>query len=296
MHVRVANVWFELVGEEGGGARVELGPGVTRLGGVSGPLPLVDAGSDRILVHSDPPGFEYRGEGTLPRHNGVPRRENDLEPGDRLEWLGRTLVFRRAATLREEGTRAVPRAAKARKSPRPAKAPGAPEATAPAEPERAAAPTSAVPPPEPELEPELDEQDVVLWRRVKSGLLVELGLVDGQQERYWQEAFREGGFDPDECADDLLAHGHPEPAEKRIADRATRLQRDLLMAPLNRGVAGARRRVKTAAKQGLAYLLVQFLIVAILLGLSLLAMLVGRVMLGWSIDGFLDGVSGLFGG
>jgi len=101
------------------------------------------------------------------------------------------------------------------------------------------------------------------WRRILSGLLVEQGLASRDATRRWQEAVRAGALDPDRCADELIESVPGLDADARLGERAARLQRDLVMAPLLRGATGAKRRLRRAARGGAAILVSQAVVVGI---------------------------------
>lgn len=256
MHGPVAEAWFEI--EEPGGSRrrVDVAVGRTVLGGPGDAVVVAAAGTDRLHVWDEPARLVFVGDGTPPTVDGEGVEERALSVGDRIEWHGFALVFRRAARLEEEAPVAPPKRAK-------------PEASATGEGR--------------------------LWRRVKAGLLVELGLVDAARARPWQERVRSGEFEPDKCAKDLLAAAGDESVAGPLAERTARLQRDLLMAPLQSGARGAGRRARAAAKRGLAYAVAQLVVLLIFLALVMIGLLVARLMLDWSIDEFLDGIGGVFG-
>lgn len=133
------------------------------------------------------------------------------------------------------------------------------------------------------------------WRRVWSGLLVEQQLVASTAARAVQEEVRRGEFDADEAADRVLEAERKAEADQRVLDRTRALQRDLVMAPLNTDAHRAVRKVRNRASSGLAYLTAQF----ITLGVYSLLILIGLVLLrhrGLDLDGFLDGILGIFGG
>jgi hypothetical protein len=132
------------------------------------------------------------------------------------------------------------------------------------------------------------------WRRLQAGLLVELGLADKQVARAWQTRVREGGFDPDRCAEELLAGARTRLDPGRVLDRCGRLQRDLVMSPLLRGTKGAGRAARKATKGFFAMVIAQSLA---LLVYSLLVA-VGLLLLrhqGHDPTGWLDAVLEVFG-
>ena len=114
------------------------------------------------------------------------------------------------------------------------------------------------------------------WNRLLAGLLVEQGLVDKAIAKTWQERVKSGDYDPDRCAEELLAAGDltgPK-VESQVLVRSARLERDLLMTPLLRGVSGASRKVRGAAKSGAAALVTQVIVVLTIAVLAFLLLLV----------------------
>ena len=75
-----------------------------------------------------------------------------------------------------------------------------------------------------------------------------------------------------------------------MLERSGRLLRDLLMAPYQRGMKGAGRRARGAARSGLAFLLAQLIVLLVFTALIGVVLLVVRLRWGWSLDGFLDGL------
>lgn len=126
------------------------------------------------------------------------------------------------------------------------------------------------------------------WARVRAGLLFELGLADRAAARRWQEAVLRGEFDPDAAARELEHGASAPPGDPRLLERSGRLLRDLLMAPYQRGLRGAGRRVRGAARSGVAFLVVQGVVLLVMTLLLAVVLLVLRLRWGWSVDGFLD--------
>ncbi len=131
-------------------------------------------------------------------------------------------------------------------------------------------------------------------RRVRAGLLVELGLAPRDVARRWQKAVVEGRFEPDACADEVIAASRLKPdAESRLAGRAARLQRDLVMAPTLRGLRGAGRKAREGARGLVAFVVAQVVTLTVLAAILLVGALVGRVVFDVSYDGFLDSIASL---
>ena len=259
----MAHAWLEL----GGGQRHELKHGLNTLGGPHGEISVEGSGSDSLHLWDDPPRLVFAGKGPLPRVNGRAVEEVELQPGDTIEWHARAFVL----GIDED---------RASLEPIPVDPPVEARAASPAAPDRAAF------------------AQLPAWRRLKAGMLVELDLADRELARRWQNAVRQGDFDPDACARDLLGatgdRSGVSDEDPRLMERSGRLLRDLLMAPVLRGMRGAGRRAREAARGGLAFFVAQFLVLSIYSLLVLVALLLLRVRWNASIDGFLDNIRGLF--
>jgi hypothetical protein len=114
------------------------------------------------------------------------------------------------------------------------------------------------------------------WRRVKAGLLVEAGLADRKAAARWQEAVLAGRFDADRAAEELLAAPRAEATESQLERRAAELARDLVMAPRMRGLSGAARKAREAGRRGIAWIVVQILVVLVFAGLFAASLLTAR--------------------
>ena len=132
----------------------------------------------------------------------------------------------------------------------------------------------------------LDERDERMWKRLKAGLCVELGLADPAAVRRWQDAAGADAFDPDRSAEEVLARSGVRPGEPLLLERSGTLQRDLFMAPLaaERGARGERRGL-------LGVLLGHALALTLYTVLVLAGLLLLRVR-GASVDGLLDAFLG----
>ena len=128
-------------------------------------------------------------------------------------------------------------------------------------------------------------------RRILAGLCIEQKLVDRKIAKRWQAAVQSGSFDPDACADEVLADaGDKVNQSAEVLARAGGLERDFLMMSLQTGMRGATRRAKRAGKGFLAYLL------ANLIAIGAYSLVVGALLIllrdryGWSYDGAIDRV------
>jgi hypothetical protein len=134
------------------------------------------------------------------------------------------------------------------------------------------------------------EAEARAWKRLQAGMLVELGLADRRAAKRWQAAVTTGSFEPDACARDILGTSRVSAEDPRLLERSARLERDLLMAPVQRGERGAGRKMRTAARGGLAVLLAQAVAIVVYSLLVLAALLVTRSGSGRSIDAILDSI------
>ncbi|MEM7305738.1 MAG: hypothetical protein AAF682_03665 [Planctomycetota bacterium] len=253
----MAGGWLDIT--DGGGERREaLQPGLTRVG-AQGDIAHPSAGDDEIHVWDQPPRAIYVGGGDPPTVDGKPLDEAPLAPGTRLQWRGMTLVYGGdAAAADQAALEEIPLAA-----PPPAAAPAA------------VAPRG------------LPEGEDRVWKRLKAGMMVELGLADRVAAKRWQDAVVGGSFNPDDCASEILARSAAKADDPRVLERSGRLLRDLLMAPLLSGTRGASRRARTAAKGTVAMILSQGIAFLVYTVIVLIAFLLLRVR-GVSLDGFFD--------
>jgi len=258
--MRAMAAWLQV--DRGDGPRkVALDGGLTLVGGEEGELRVPGSGGDRMHVWDRPPKVLFVGDGERPQVNGAPLEEAALANGDTIHWRGVRFVFGLPEAVLEE----LP-----------------PVAPTPARP--AAVPAAA------------GLGTDVVSRRLRAGMLVELGLADRAVAKRWQDAVVRGEFEPDACAREILAAGDLAPDDPQLVQRSGRLLRDLLMAPRQRGVRGAGLRARRAARTGLAYLISQLVVIAIFSLIVLAALFAVRVRWGWSVDAFLDGIRAMFGG
>ena len=126
-----------------------------------------------------------------------------------------------------------------------------------------------------------------------AGLALEQGLADKKTARRWREAVIDKRWQARDCAREVLASGTVDPVDGRLEERAARLLRDFLMAPMQQGVRGAARRGRERARSGCAMVLSQGLAFVIFtIVASAIAVLLR--MKGHSLDGWADWVLGLF--
>lgn len=236
--------------------RGELAPGLNRLGGPGCEIEIPGAAGSELHLWDDPPRLVHALGGSRPEHEGRAVEEFDLVPGSRFHWAGHEFVFGSAAP--RAALQEIPLAQAL-----PARSAAAPPAPAP----RA-------------------------WTAVRAGMLAELGLADRQVVQRWQEAVVRGEFDPGAAAQELVRSSPVPEDDPRLAERSARLLRDFLMSSVQRGVRGAGRKARNAARTGLAMILAQGLaILAYTLVLFVIALLT-RVKWGVSLDRLLDAVAG----
>lgn len=238
--------------------RAELAPGLTRIGGRGCEVELGGPAGAELHLWDDPPKLVHVGGGAAPELDGRPREEFELSSGTRFRWLEHEFVFGAAAP--QAALHEIPLAQ-----------------ALPARPAAAASGTG---------------QAARAWTAVRAGMMAELGLADRQVVKRWQEAVVRGEFDPDAAAKDLVRGAQVTEDDPRLVERSGRLLRDFLMSSMQRGVQGAGRRARNAARSGLAMILAQGLaILAYTLVLFVIALLT-RVKWGYSVDGLLDSVAG----
>jgi hypothetical protein len=231
--------------------------------GQGGQIPHPGAGGDELHVWDQPPRVIHVGGGDRPTSGGSGFEELALSPGVAFQWRGTSYVYGRAAVPKEEieieqveieqvtGLAAAPAVHRS----------------------------------------ELTPADERVWKRLKAGMYVELGLADRVTSKRWQDAVVSHGFDPDRCASEILARSAVADSESRVLERSGRLLRDLLMAPLLSGTRGATRRARQATRGVVAMVLTQALAFVAYTTILLVALLLLRIR-GVSLDGFFDLISG----
>lgn len=126
------------------------------------------------------------------------------------------------------------------------------------------------------------------WERVAAGLLVESGLADKKIAKRWQAAVVQHEWDADACARDVLAASSGELGNPRLLERAGRLERDLVMASFQRGIKGASRRARGAARNGAAFFVANVVAIGVYSAIILALLILARVNYEWSLDGIID--------
>ncbi len=244
----MAGSWIDII-DSGGTRRQVLLEGLTRLGGGAAPQDVdvslpVERG-EQLHIWNRPPRAVFLGSGSPPQKGGAPFEEIALRPGDVIQWCGITLGY---------GVDA-PAGHQASLEELPSDSP---------EPSPTAAPVLNVPGKTPEQER--------VWRRLLAGMMVELDMTDKAVIKRWQERVIDGEFKVEECAEELYSAGRGRMDDLRLLERSGRLLRDFLMAPLARGARGAGRKARMATKRGLAFVVAQFVVVAIYTLILLLIM------------------------
>jgi len=126
-------------------------------------------------------------------------------------------------------------------------------------------------------------------RRLLAGLCIEANLADRKIVNRWQASVKDGSFDPDACAAEILEQDGPAAEQNsQILARAGGLERDFLMMSQQTGIKGATRRAKRAGKGFMAYALANLIAIgAYSLGGGALMVLL-RYHYKWSYDGIID--------
>jgi len=252
---RMPQAWIELTDARGTRHRHSLREGLTTVGGRRGDVALDGTDGDQLHIWDRPTKLLFVGGGEPPRVNGRVVEEYALRSGDVIEWRGARLEFAGLAYAQLEEVELPPEPAPV-------------------------APVAASPVPEDPA-----------WNRLRAGLLVELGLAEPETARRWQDAILRNEFEPESCARDLLAKSSVPAGDSRLLERATRLQRDLIMSPVQRGLRGQTRRMRSAASNWFAMALTQMLVLVVFMALFGVALFIVRVRWEWSVDAYLDRIA-----
>lgn len=289
MNCAMGAAWIEIVGRDGRRQRFELKRGLTVIGGAKSDLPAEGVDGDQLHVWDQPPKVIFVGFGEPPTCGGARFEERELKSGDVLLWRGLRLELGGLmSALIEE----VPLAPPLAPPPAPLRgAAGAARASATSAAATASASATQAATTSAAALPGVDE---LYWRRLKAGMAVEIGAADPAVARRWQDAVLRGEFDADACAREILGAA-PGLTDFKLGERSTRLQRDLVMAPVAATARGSARKLKGAAQNMAAMVIAQFVVFSICLLLVMLALFVLRLRWDWSIDGFFDRLAGVFG-
>jgi len=210
----VAGRWLD-ISDAYGTRREVLGAGLTRLGGGDAEIRLAATGTDQLHVWDDPPRVVFIGAGAPPTCAGVSFEERQLRPGDRIEWVGVSLEYGGEAARADQAS--VEEVA--------LDAPVGREEAAPARTRTA-----------------YSETDARLLRRIRAGLLVDLGKADRKVLKRWQQAVMENRFE----AGEIIRQDHLQQPFFRTIEVIHRREIDSRLA---RQLAHARRRESVAREQ-----------------------------------------------
>lgn len=255
--------WVDVTAD-GRTVRHALKEGLTRLGGSGCDVPVPGA-RDELHLWSDPPKVIHAGQSDRPLLDGRAFQEAHLEPGASLQWGPAVLVYGREEAVVVEET-AEEEELPAAPGPRPAGGTGGGTGGG----------------------------GDTFQHRLLAGILADLRLVNRREVKRWQDAVVRGQFDPDACARELVTADAPGPDDPRVLERAGRLQRDLLMMPLQRGVRGTGRRARAATRKGTAYVLANLVAISIYSLVLVAIMILVRLNYDFSFDRVIDGILDLF--
>lgn len=220
----------------------------------------VEGASGELHIWDNPPkAVRVRGEDALVGSGGRMVEELELADGDSFAWGGAKFRFRGNPVLEEIVEE-------------PPSGHG-----------RGAAASASLP-------PASSGPTAEMLRRLSAGLLVETGLADKKTAKRWQSAVLQNQWDPDACAAEVLSSPGAQAAlsDPKVQQRAARLQRDLVMASYQRGMKGASRRVRGAARSTSAFFLANLIAILVYSGIIVALLIVARVGYDWSIDGVID--------
>lgn len=271
--------WIEVRG----GAAQERIPWQGRLRLGAAPCEVVAPSPEGGELHlwSEPARLVFVGAGGLVLLNGRAVEEAPLTEGDTIQWGGLVVVVHPPAALEELAPEPAPVTPKSS---------GRPGAAAPA---TAMSTQGRGPSGAPAAGPEAAGGGQAS-QRLLAGLAAECGLGDKAAVKRWQAAVLRGEWDPDTAAREILQG--TDPGAAALLERASRVQRDLLMSAFQRGMRGAARKARGAARGGSAFVVANVVAVSVYsLLVAALAVLL-RARYGWSLDGGIDGLLELVGG
>jgi hypothetical protein len=235
-----------------------LRPGLTRVGPVGGRGVdvQIDGAVGELHVWDEPPKVvRVQGDDALVV-DGAMVEEALLASGTVFAWCGAKFRFDTPPPVLEEIV----------------------EEAAPAAPAGAASGTVAG----------LGEEELRAWRRLSAGLLVETGLADKKAAKRWQNAVVNQEWDADAAARDILGASPGATSDPKFVERAGRIERDLLMASFQRGLKGASRRVRGAARNTTAFFVANVIAIVCYSAIILALLILARVKYDWSLDGIID--------
>ena len=245
---------------------IPLQAGLTRIAGpgTRGVDVEIDGAAGELHLWDSPPKVvRVRGEGALVA-DGAMVEELDLADGIGFAWCGAKFRYRGVAVLEEI---AAPQGQGHERGP--------------------AAPAAG-----------FEGTDALLFKRVAAGLLVETGLADKKAVKRWQTAVMQQSWDADACAEEILSHPGARAAlsDPKMLNRADRLERDFLMASLQRGIRGASRRARGAARNTTAFFVANVIAILVYSAIIMALLIVARVGYDWSLDGIIDRMAAVLPG
>lgn len=256
--------------QSSGNARsVALRPGLTRIGAEDARGVHVGvAGADGELHLWDDPHKVVRVSGNAPiTVGGQVVEEFALDHGARFEWCGAHFELDLGSTVLQE----------LQQAPDPAPAPGSAPGAGAQEPAVGGAGSRGLTP------GEAQAIDCIV-----AGVLVDVGLADKAVVKRWQAAVIAQEWDASAAARAILASSPGGAADPKFLARAARLERDLLMSSYQRGVKGASRKVRGAAKNTTAFFVANVIAIGVYSAIILALLILARVSYEWDLNGIID--------
>ncbi len=246
-----------------GNARsVALRPGLTRIGaeGARG-IHVEVPGAEGELHLWDDPHKVVRVSGASPiTVGGQTVEELALDHGARFEWCGAHFELDLAGDVLEEIATPPP-------------TPAAPAAPAPSQSGSGSG---------------LGAGEAQAFERVAAGILVDVGLADKAVAKRWQAAVIAQEWDADAAARAILAASPGATSDPKFLARAARLERDLLMASFQRGVKGASRKFRGAARNSTAFFVANVIALSVYSAIIFALLIIARVSYEWDLNGIID--------
>ncbi len=258
---------------------VALRPGLTRIGSEEARgIHVGIAGAEGELHLWDDPHKVVRVSGSEPiTVGGQQVEEFALDHGAGFDWCGAHFELDLGSTVLEE----------IQAAPAPAPAPLAGPVAGPVA-EPVAGPVA-----EPVAEPVagargLGPSEAQAFERIAAGVLVDVGLADKAVVKRWQAAVLAQEWDADAAARAILASSAGGMSDPKFLARAARLERDLVMSSYQRGIKGASRRVRGAAKNSTAFFVANVVAISVYSAIILALLILARVSYGWDLNGIID--------
>lgn len=242
-----------------------LRPGLTRIGAEADRgIHVVVPGAQGELHLWDDPHKVVRVRGDAPLTvGGQVVEEFLLDHGATFEWCGARFEFDLGGAVLEEIEEPAPAAAPPQVSP---------------------SATAASPSATPGLAPE----QLRAYERLAAGVLVDVGLADKGVVKRWQSAVVQQEWDADAAARAILAGSPGATGDPKFLERAGRLERDLLMASFQRGIKGASRRMRGAARNTTAFFVANVIAISVYSAIILALLILARVKYEWDLNGIID--------